>query len=149
LFNRKIQARPLQNPPRKISRNTKKIVARSPFIRLISLRASNQQHKNFLRYFLRCRGIAAHVQRKPINSPLVPRIERGERRLISFAKLPEQLLIFDWRFCHGSAGCCPRSCYPLLELDKSFHLFFAVKKAARRASSHETDTLLIGYRTKA
>jgi hypothetical protein len=93
---------------------------------------SDQQRKNFLRYFFRRRGIAAHVQREPVNGSLVPLIERGKRRLIPFAKLPQQLLILDWRICHGSSGRCLRSCYPLLELGKSFHLFFCRQKAGSK-----------------
>jgi hypothetical protein len=64
--------------------------------------------------------------------------------------MPEQLLIFDWRICHGSAGRCPRSCYPLLELGKSFHYFLRlIESRLNRGANGQTDWAVFSYREKA
>ena len=69
--------------------------------------------------------VPAHVQRKPVNGPLVPLIERGKRRLISFAKLPQQLLIFELAILPWLCWALPSLLLSIARIGQIVPLFFS------------------------
>src|SRR5262249_59857816 len=104
-----------------VARDAEQISRHRALLRLVSAGPADQEHEDFLRYFLCGGAVSAHMQSKPVKRPLVSFIQGAKRPLITFGELPQQLLVCGWRFRHGFAGCVPGSCYPLRGWGKSFH----------------------------